>query len=123
MEDTKEFTKEKLKPVTSRTTASRQTLSAKQSTADGAKPPTVAKYVTKEAEKMRDLLARMKDVTHNWPSRQAGGTLPAPFITPEFIFFAFPLGGHVIQNAVTSDGKQNFLVDGVLVIPVTSEEK
>ena len=121
MADTKEFTKAKSKAVTSHIKPSRQNLNAAQNTGDGVKPLMEANAVT--SEKIRDLLARMKDVTHTWPCRLPSGKMPAPFTSTEFILFAFPLGGHVIKNAVTSDGSQNFEVDGVLVIPVTSEAK
>lgn len=117
MEDTKESTKAKSKPVTSPTKASRQNSNAPQNTPVGVKRPMDAKA---EAEKLREILARLKDVTHSW-SLTLGVTMPAPFISTNHIIFAFPLSGHVIKNAVTSDGKQNFEVDGVLVIPVTSE--
>ena len=125
MEDIKESTKAKSQTGTSATKASRQSLSPSQNTAGGVKLPTGEK-AEKEAEKIRDLLAKMKDVTHSWPCKlpDVTGELTAmhtPFISTEYIFFAFPLKGHVIKNAVTSDKKQNFLVDGVLVIPVTSE--
>jgi hypothetical protein len=123
MADTNGYTKAKLKVVTSPIKPSRQNLNASRSTKDGVKPPTAVKDVTQEAEKMRDLLARMKDVTHNWPSRLPSGKMPLPLISNNHIIFAFPLGGHVIKNTVTSDGSQNFEVDGVSVIPVTSEEK
>ena len=119
MADIKEYTKERLKPVTSGTKRLRQNSNAAQNTADGAKLPTDANAVT--SEKIRDLLARLKDVTHSWPCRLPQGKMPAPFISSDFILFAFPLGGHVIQNAVTSNGEQNFNVDGILVIPVTSD--
>lgn len=123
MEDTKGSTKAKSKVVTSPTKASRQALNASQSTADGAKPPTDERE--KEAEKIRDLLARVIDIYHNYPCRMKDGGMPKPHISTEFgfLFLAFPLGGHVIENAVTSEGAQNFLVDGGYVIPVTSEEK
>lgn len=117
MEDTKEFTKAKSKPVTSHTKASRQGLNVRQNTPAGVKLPT-----EERAEKLREILARLKDVTHSW-STALDVTIPAPFISNNYVFFALPLNGHVIKNAVTSDGKQNFEVDGVLVIPVTSEEK
>ena len=119
MEGTNESTKVKSKGVTSRTGASRQALNAPLNTPVGVKPPTDAKAVT--SEKMRDLLARMKDITHTWPIRGMNGTMPAAFISNKFIYFAFPVDGHVVRNAVTSDGAQNFEVDGVLVIPVTSK--
>jgi len=123
MVDTSVFTKAKYPQGTSFTEASRQKSNVKRNTTVGARLPTEAKDVTKEAEKMRDLLARLKDVTHNWPSRLASGKMPKPLISNDFIIFAFPLGGHVIENTVTSDGSQNFRVDGELVIPVTSEAK
>jgi hypothetical protein len=122
MDDTKESTKEKSKAVTSRTGESRQNLNPSKNTAAGVLPPTDGKDVTAEAEKMRDLLARMKDLIHAWPVRAQGGGMPAPLIFNDHIIFAFPSAGHVIENAVTSEGKQNFKVDGVHVIPVTSEE-
>jgi hypothetical protein len=117
MADTKESTKARSKAVTSPIITSRQGLNVPQNTPDGAKLPTAAR-----AEKLRDLLARLKDVTHSW-SLALDVTIPEPYISTNYIFFALPLNGHVIQNAVTSDGKQNFAVDGELVIPVTSEEK
>ncbi len=48
---------------------------------------------------------------------------PAPLIANGHIIIALPDGGHVIKNAITSEGGQNFMVDGMLVIPVTSEAK
>jgi len=119
MADTKEFTKAKLKVVTSATTASRHPSIAMQNTADGAKPPTHER----DAQKIADLLARLIDVTHNWPCKTANGKMPAPLIANGHIIIALPDGGHVIKNAITSEGGQNFMVDGMLVIPVTSEAK
>lgn len=119
MEDINEFTKAKSKAVTSPTKTSRRPLNVQQNTKSGAKPHMDAKA---EAEKVKEILARLKDVTHSW-SLTLDVTMPAPFISTNHIIFAFPLAGHVIKNAVTSDGKQNFEVDGELVIPVTSEEK
>lgn len=121
MEDTNESTKAKLKPVTSPIKRSRQTLNVKQNTSDGAERLTAQKAVT--SEKILELLGRMKDVMHTWPIKQEDGKMPLPFISNRFIIFALPIDGHVIKNAVTSDGKQNFEVDGVLLIPVTSEAK
>lgn len=123
MEDTKESTKAKSKTVTSPTKASRQTLSASQNTNVGSLQPTDGKDVTTEAEKLRDLLARMKDLNHSWPCRMPNGEMPIPFISSDFIVFAMPIHGHVIKNAVTSEGGQNFEVDGLLVIPDVREEK
>ena len=119
MEDTKESIKARSKAVTSHTKVSRLHSNAPQNTPDGVEHITVGKV---EAEKMRDLLARMKDVTHNWPCRMESGKMPAPLISTKYIIFAFPIEGHVLVNTVTSDGSQNFLVDGVPVIPVTSSE-
>ena len=119
MADTKEFTKAKLKAVTSATTASRHPSIAPQNTADGAKLPTHER----DAQKIADLLARLIDVTHNWPCKTANGKMPAPLIANGHIIIALPDGGHVIKNAITSEGGQNFMVDGMLVIPVTSEAK
>ena len=124
MADTNEFTKEKSKMVTSPISRSRLNSNPPQNMPDGKKLPTAKKAVTSpeflaEAEKIRDLLARMKDVTHGWPCKLPSGRMPAPLISTnyDFVIFAFPKGGHVIQNSVTSDGKQNFLVDGIPVIP------
>jgi hypothetical protein len=117
MADTKEFTKAKSKAVTSPIKASRQASNQVQNTGVGVKLPTEEK-----AEKLRDLLARLKDVTHSW-STTLDVTMPAPFISNDYVIIAFPKGGHVIENAVTSEGTQNFKVDNVLVIPVTSEGK
>ena len=119
MADTKEFIKAKSKVITSATTASRHPSIAPQNIPAGAKLPTHEK----DAQKIADLLARLIDVTHNWPCRTANGKMPAPLIANGHVIIALPDGGHVIKNAVTSEGGQNFMVDGMLVIPVTSEEK
>jgi hypothetical protein len=119
MADTNESTKAKSAEVTSVTKASRQNSNVPLSTSDGNKRPTDARA---EAAKISELLARMKDVTHTWPCRLLSGKMPAPLIRKGYIVFAFPLGGHVIENSVTSEGKQNFTVDGTPVIPVTSTE-
>lgn len=119
MDVTNEYTKAKSKLVTSTTKASRHPLSAKPNTPNGVPLPTAEK----DAEKMRDMLARLIDVTHNWPCKTANGRMPLPIVANGYLILAFPAGGHVIQNAVTSTDGQNFSVDGVLVIPVTSEAK
>lgn len=111
MAGTNESTEAKSKAVTSRTTASRQLSNVSQNTSDGVKLPTEAR----DAEKMREMLARIIDVTHNWPCKSESGKMPKPFISRGHVVIAFPLGGHVLQNTVTSDGKQNFDVDGVPV--------
>lgn len=117
MADTKESTKARLKAVTSRAKASRQSYLAELSISDGVILPTDAKV-----EKTIEMLARLLDVTHNWQYRMPNGGMPLPLTKDDFIIIAFPTGGHVIKNTVTSDGKQNFTVDGVSVIPVTSEK-
>jgi hypothetical protein len=117
MDDTKGSIKGKLNPVTSPTKASRQPLSQAENTPDGVKLPTDEK-----AEIIRDLLSRLLDVTNSWKTK-LDVTIPAPFISSEYIFFAFPLVGHVTENSVTSSGGQNFIVDKLPVIPVTSEDE
>ena len=117
MDDTNVFTKAKSKAVTSPIKRSRQGLTPPQNTPAGVKLP-----MEERAETIRDLLARLKDVTHSW-SLALDVTMPLPYISTNYVFLAFPTGGHVIENSVTSDGKQNFTVDNVSVIPVTSEEK
>jgi hypothetical protein len=128
MEGLSVFTKGKSKAVTSPITASRHPLNAPKHTPDGAKRLTGAKDVTasrqKETEKMLDVLAVVKDVMNNWPIRMPNGGMPKPYISNKFgvLTIAFPTGDHVIENSVTSEGKHSFTVDGVPVIPVTSEE-
>lgn len=117
MADTKESTKARSRAVTSREKASRQSYHAELSISDGVILPTDEK-----AEKTIEMLARLLDVTHNWIHRMPDGGMPLPLTKDDFIILAFPTGGHVIKNAVTSDGRQNFTVDGVSVIPVTSEK-
>jgi len=118
MDDTKESIKAKSKGVTSPTKASRQASNPPANTPAGVKPPTDKRG---EAEILRDLLSRMLDVTNSWATK-LDVTIPAPYISTNYAFFAFPVAGHVIQNSVTSDGGQNFMVDGEPVIPVTSDE-
>lgn len=124
MADTNESTKVKSKAVTSHITASRQNSNPSLNTPDGASLPTEAKAVTskeQEAEKIRDQLARLLDVIHNWPCKETDGKMVEPLIYNNYIYFAFAVNGHVIKNSVTSDNKQDFIVDGITVIPVTSE--
>jgi hypothetical protein len=115
MAEQKESTKAKSTVVTSPITTSRHHSIASQNTQDGAKLPMEAK----EREEILNQLARMIDVMHNWPMK-IEGKMPKPYIAGGHVFFAFPVGGHVIQNSVTSEGTVNFFVDGV---PVTSEAK
>lgn len=126
MDDTSVSTKEKSRAVTSPTKASRQTSNQPPNTPDSAKPLTeekaeMSEKVAREAEKLRDLLSRLLDINNSW-SKTLDVTMPEAFISTNFVFFAFPTGGHVIKETVTPEGKQNFMVDDVTVIPVTSEE-
>jgi len=115
MAEQKGSTKAKSTVVTSHITTSRHPSTASQNTQDGEKLPMEAK----EREEILNQLARMIDVMHNWPMK-IDGKMPKPYIAGDHVFFAFPIGGHVIHNAVTSEGTINFFVDGV---PVTSEAK
>jgi len=115
MADQKESTKAKSTVVTSPIITSRHPSIASQNTQDGAKLPTEAQ----EREEILNQLARMIDVMHNWPMK-IDGKMPKPYIAGDHVFFAFPVGNHVIRNAVTSEGTINFFVDGV---SVTSEAK
>ena len=109
MEDTKEFTKAKLKGVTSSIKTSRHPSIAPTSTGDGVKP------LMEERDAVITQLARLLDVMNSWPCKE-GGKMPKPLISPRHVIVAFPLGGHVIENRVTSEGKMNFVVDDVTVI-------
>jgi len=114
MEDTKEFTKAKLRGVTSSIKTSRHPSIAPTSTGDGVKPP------TDERDAVIMQLARLLDVMNSWPCKETDAEgkkkMPKPLIGPRHVIVAFPLGGHVIENGVTSEGKMNFSVDDVTVI-------
>ncbi len=110
MADTKGSTMEKSKGVTSPITASRQASNVRQNTQTGVKPP------TPERDEVITTLARLLDVMNSWPCK-ADGKMPKPLITAGHVMVALPLGGHVIRNSVTSEGKMNFVVDDVTVIP------
>ncbi len=110
MADTKGSITEKSKGVTSPTTASRQASNARQNIQIGAKPP------TPERDEVITTLARLLDVMDSWPCK-VDGKMPKPLITTGHVMVALPLGGHVIRNSVTSEGKMNFVVDDVTVIP------
>lgn len=73
---------------------------------------------------MRDALAIAKDLLDKWPCRLPDGTMPKPHISIKFgvLSIGLPLAGHVIENAVTSEGKHDFRVDGELIVPVTPTE-
>jgi hypothetical protein len=121
MAEQNESIKEKSNAVTSATKASRQASNARQNT------PAGSKLHTDERDAMLMCLARIIDVTHSWPckklSKEGKLVMPRPMIVNGHVIIAFPDGGHVIKNTVTSKRGQNFEVDGVLVIPVTSEAK
>lgn len=118
MADTNEFTKAKSKVVTSPITASRQTSPVQVSTKDGQISVTSPVKFKEEAEKLRDSLAIAKDLLNQWSCRMANGEMPKPYISTKFgiLVIALPLGGHVIENLVTSEGKHDFGVDGIPVI-------
>lgn len=114
--------------VTSHTKRSRQNSNALQNTSDGVKPNTDAKADrTKEAEQIRDLIARLMDIRHSW-HLVTSEEIPVPLLSSEndYLVIALPKKGHVIKLMVTSKGSENFLVDGIPVIPdyetVTSKE-
>lgn len=123
MEGTNGSTKAKSQAVTSPTKASRQPSHAQTSTRDGQKSVTSPAKFQEEAEKMRDSLAIAKDLLNTWVCRMPNGQMPKPLISSKHgvLLIALPVGGHIVENVVTSDGRHDFSVDGVTVIPVTSE--
>jgi len=126
MADTNESTKAKLKAVTSPIIPSRQTSLVSDSTSDGQKSVTSPSVkFQKEAEKMRDTLAIALDLLDQWSCRMPNGEMPKPHISSRYgvLMIALPMGGHVIENTVTSDGKHDFMVDGTAVMSVTSESE
>lgn len=74
---------------------------------------------------MKDALAQAKDVMSLWPMKMIGGKPALPLISIEYgvMMIPLPMGGHVIERVVTSDGKTDYAVDGEPIIPVMSEEK
>lgn len=84
----------------------------------------VAKFA-EEREKILDALAMLKDAMNIYPCKMPNGQTPAPRLFIEFgvLLIAFPLGGHVIETVVMADGKTDFRVDDVTIIPVMSVEK
>ncbi len=114
MVDTKEYTKAKLKGVTSNIKTSRRPSIVPTSTGDGVKPP------MEERDAVIMQLARLLDVMNSWPCQETDAEgkkkMPKPLIGPRHVIVAFPLGGHVIENGVTSEEKMNFVVDDVTVI-------
>ena len=110
MADTNEYTKARLKGVTSGIKTSRHPSIAPTNTESGVKPP------TEERDAVIMQLARLLDVINSWPCKEAG-KMPKPLIGSRHVIIAFPNGGHVIHNSVTSSGGMNFTVDDVTVIP------
>ena len=110
--------------VTSPIEASRQNSPALVNTKDGQKPVTSLVKFQEEAEKMRDALAIAKDLLNQWSCRMPSGGMPKPYISTRFgvLVIALPLGGHVIDNVVTSEGKHDFSVDGIPCIPIDVTE-
>lgn len=123
MADIKGYTRGKSKAVTSHTRASRQKYLAQVATTDGLQSVTSPAKFAAESEKMRDALAMAKDLMNMWPCRTRNGGMPKPLISTNHgvLVIALPLGGHVIENVVTSDGKHDFSVDDVTVIPISVE--
>jgi hypothetical protein len=132
MEDTSVFTEEKSKVVTSPISVTSVKSPAQHSTKDGQKSVTSASAkFQKETEQIKDALSIAKDLLNQWPCRMPDGKMPQPLISSSYgvLTIALPMNGHVIGNAVTSDGAHDFTVDGEPVIPVdvteavTSEEQ
>ncbi len=76
-----------------------------------------------EREAMKDALAQAKDVMSSWPIKMIGGKPALPLISIEYgvLMIPLPMGSHVIERVVMSDGKTDYKVDGEPIIPVTSE--
>lgn len=79
----------------------------------------------KEREAMKDALAQAKDVMSLWPIKMIGGKPALPLISIEYgvMMIPLPMGGHVIERIIMSDGKTDYSVDNEPIIPVTSEIK
>lgn len=75
--------------------------------------------MTAESRKMVEQAARLLDVIRSWSLIFGDETTTEPLIFSDYLIIALPLRGHVLENAVTSEGKQNFIVDGT---PVLEEE-
>jgi hypothetical protein len=90
----------------------------------GGKTPVMspAKFA-EEREKMLDALAMLKDAMNLYPCKMPNGQTPAPRLFNEFgvLLVAFPVGGHVIDIVVMADGKTDFKVDDMTIIPVMAE--
>jgi len=96
---------------------------AKPVMADGKTSVMSPAKFAEQREKMLDALAMLKDAMNLYPCKLPNGMTPAPKLFTEFgvLCVAFPLGGHVIEMIVMADGKLDFKVDDVTIIPVMSE--
>jgi hypothetical protein len=109
--------------VTSPTKAIQKKSPASPVMADGKTPVMSPAKLAEEREKMLDALAMLKDAMNLYPCKMANGQTPAPKLFNEFgvLLIAFPVGGHVIDLVVMADGKMDFKVDDVTIIPVMAE--
>lgn len=104
----------------SHTKAKQEKSHAKTVTSDGKKPVMSDVEFEKEREKMLDALAMLKDAINLYPCKMKNGQTPAPKLFSEFgvMLVPFPTDGHVIEISVMADGKTDFKVDGISIIPV-----
>jgi hypothetical protein len=98
---------------------------AKTAMTDGKTPVMSPVKFAEERERMLDALAILKDALNMYPIKAKDGKTPAPqlFINHGVLLVPFMLGGHVIKSAVMADGKVDFTVDGINIIPVMAEVK
>lgn len=115
MDDINESTEERLKMVTSSTKVTLVPSLPSQSTKGSAKLHTGEK-AEKETEEMLYQASRLLDLIRSWSLIHGETTAVEPLIFNDHLVIAFPLGGHVVKNSLTSDGKQNFTVDGKPVL-------
>lgn len=97
---------------------------ASQVTSDGNEPVMSPVEFQAERERMLDALAILKDAMNAYPCRMPNGKTPAPQLFTKYgvLLVAFPIGGHVIETVVMPDGKTDFKVDDVTIIPVMAEK-
>jgi hypothetical protein len=93
-------------------------------TSDGNRPVMSPAEFKAQREKMLDALAMLKDAMNTYPCKMPNGMSPAPQLFNKYgvLLVAFPVGGHVIETVVTADGKMDFKVDDVTIIPVMADE-
>lgn len=65
---------------------------------------------------MGEQAARLLDVIRSWCLIFGDETTTEPLIFSDHLIIALPLRGHVLENAVTSTDRQNFIVDGIPVL-------